>query len=44
MNLKNLNNLVEIKKLKEEPMNMSEFEGLLHAGETRFNDATKPDL
>lgn len=39
MNLKNLDNLVKIGQLKHEPSNDLEFQGLLHSGKTRLNDA-----
>ncbi len=44
MNLKNLDNLVEIKKLKKEEKNQTEFDGLVQAGEKRLQDAKRVDL
>lgn len=39
MDLEKLINLVKIGQIKEERNNPEEFEGLLHSGQTRLNDA-----
>lgn len=39
MILANLDNLLKIGQLKSEPMNLLEFEGLLHSGQSRLRDA-----
>lgn len=44
MNLVNLNNLVKIGKLKSEPFNQKEFEGLVNSGQNRLKDASNEDL
>jgi hypothetical protein len=44
MSLINLDNLVKIGTLKLEPVNNSEFAGLLRSGKTRLNDAAIPTL
>lgn len=44
MNLTNFENLIKTGQLNKEPMNKQECIGLLHSGQTRFHDATKPDL
>lgn len=44
MSLSNLDNLVKKGQLKVEPMNPSEFAGLLRSGETRLHDATNSSL
>lgn len=44
MSLTNLDRLVKTKDLKIEPMSSQEFDGLLHSGRTRLNDATNTSL
>jgi hypothetical protein len=39
-----LDNLVKIRKLKEEPPSKSEYEGMLSAAKTRLRDAQNEDL
>lgn len=39
-----LDNLVRIGKLKEEPPSRSELEGLIRSGEARLEDAARTDL
>lgn len=44
MSLTNLNNLEKIGQLKKETFDLSEFNGLLHAGKARLHDAKNVDL
>lgn len=44
MSLEKLNNLVKIGQLKIEPMNQSEFDGLIHSGEMCLTDALSAPL
>lgn len=39
MTLRELDNLVRIGKLKKEPGTQFEFDGLIHSGRMRLNDA-----
>jgi hypothetical protein len=39
-----LDNLVKVHKLKAEPGNQAEFDGLVHSGRARFEDAKKEAL
>lgn len=44
MSSKNLENLVKTKKLKQEPFNQNEFNGLIQSGEARLKDASLAGL
>ncbi len=44
MSLKNLDNLVKTHKLKSEPYNEKEFEGLVKSGKARLLDAKNTNL